>query len=158
MSYQGLRGKARESILKQAKRQMYRKEVELREDTRPVESISALYRQLNEELFDGALPADLPVTYNYRLRRTLGQAFHRYEDNGDGPKMVPLKIEIRGKHRWTDRFLRKVMTHEMCHIWAFQECNESGHGRRFWGKMKDLGYPNTHDWDDSLKCERDIYC
>lgn len=158
MSYQLLRGNARKDILKQAKRQMFKKEVELREDTRPVDSISELYRQINEELFDGTLPNDLPVVYNYRLRRTLGQAYYRYDRAGEKVNLVPTKIEIRGKHRWTARFLRKVMTHEMCHVWAYQEHNEEGHGKHFWRKMKELGYPNTHDWDDSLGCERDIYC
>ena len=153
--YHTLRGKAREEFLKQAKRQMFKKEVDFREDTRPVGLIDECYRQLNEELFEGCLPEDLLITYNNRLKRTLGKAFFRYEYGG---VMVPTKIEIRRKHAWTNRFLRKVLTHEMCHIWAYQEHNENGHGKHFWGKMKELGYPKTHDWDDSKSCERDIYC
>ena len=155
MSYHGLKGKAREQILLQAKRQMFRQEVEFSEDNRPVGFISACYRQLNNELFDGCLPDDLTVVYNSRLRRTLGKAFFRYEYGGE---MVPTKIEIRRNHRWTNRFLRKVLIHEMCHIWAYQEHNEDGHGKHFWNKMKELGYPKTHDWDDSEHYERDIYC
>ena len=155
MSYQHLRGKAREQLLLQAKRQMYRAEVEFSEDNRPVVGLRFCYQQLNNELFDGILPDDLPVAYNPRLRRMLGKAFYRYEYGG---KMVPVRIEIRRKHRWTNRFLRKVLIHEMCHIWAYQEHNEDGHGRMFWSKMRELGYPKTHDWDDSEHYERDIYC
>tara|TARA_B100000900_G_scaffold362990_1_gene336646 strand:+ start:34 stop:501 length:468 start_codon:yes stop_codon:yes gene_type:complete len=155
MSYQNLRGEARAQVLLQAKRQMYRAEVEFSEDNRPVYGLVYLYQQLNNELFGGVLPCDLTVTYNSRLRRMLGKAFYRYEHGGN---MVPVRIEIRSNHRWTNRFLRKVMIHEMCHIWAYQEHNEDGHGRMFWTKMRELGYPKTHDWDDSEHYERDIYC
>ncbi len=93
--------------------------------------------------------------FNNRLKRTLGKAYFRYEVD---KTMTPVRIEIQRKHNWTDRFLRKVLTHEMCHVWAYQEYNEGGHGKHFWNKMKELGYPKTHDWDDSKSYERDIYC
>ena len=155
MSYQSLSKKARASILYQAKKQMYKNTVEFREDSRPVGLIDCCYQQLNEELFDGCLPEDLTVVYNGRLRRTLGKAYYRYESGG---VMMPTKIELRRGHKWTPRFLRKVLTHEMCHIWAYQEHNEDGHGKHFWKKMTELGYPKTHDWEDSKPWERDIYC
>ena len=155
MSYHNLKGKARDRILYLAKKQMYKNTVEFREDNRPVGLIDACYHQLNKELFDGCLPEDLSIVYNNRLRRTLGKAHFRYEYGGI---MVPTKIELQRNHRWTSRFLRKVLTHEMCHIWAYQEHSENGHGKHFWSKMKELGYPKTHDWDDSKSWERDCYC
>jgi len=155
MAYQNLKGRAREQLLLQAKRQMYRAKVVFSEDKRPVSGLRSCYQQLNDELFDGSLPSDLQVTYNARLRRMLGKAFYRSECDGN---MIPIRIEIQRKHRWTNRFLRKVLIHEMCHIWAYQVHNEDGHGRMFWSKMKELGYPKTHDWDDSEHYERDIYC
>ncbi len=155
MSYQELSKKAKASILYQAKRQMYRNTIELREDRRSVGLISACYDQLNRELFSSCLPSELSVTYNSRLRRTLGKAYYRYDLGG---VMTPTRIELRQHHNWTPRFLRKVLTHEMCHVWAYQEYNEGGHGKRFWKKMTELGYPKTHDWDDSHTWERDIYC
>ncbi len=158
MSYQGLSGKARQDILKQAKRQIFRERYEFAEDTRPVLSAGmspkSLYNQLNKELFEGKLP-DIPVEFNSRLRRTLGKAYYRIDSGGS---LVPTRIEIRKKHHWTARFIRKVMTHEMCHIWAYHFHNEDKHGRKFWKKMSELGYPKTHDWNDSMSCERDIYC
>ena len=152
------KGKAWKAVLLEAKRQMYREECEFAEDNRPVGLIDQLYLNLNDELFSSSLPKDIVVKYNGRLRRCLGKAFYRWDDFGHGPVMTPIRIEIRRKHRWTNRFLRKVMIHEMCHIWAYQTYNEEGHGRQFWGKMKTLGYPKTHDWDDSKSYERDIYC
>ena len=145
--------KAREAMLEEAKRQMYRNQVDFAEDNRPVSSINALYAELNREIFDGTLPA-IEVKMNSRLRKTLGKAFYMLEAGG---KMRPTRIEIKKSHRWTPRFLRKVMIHEMCHIWAYHFHNESGHGKKFWSKMKELGYPKTHCWDDAAPCEKDIW-
>ena len=142
---------AREAMLEQAKRQMYRNTVDFAEDNRPVSSIKCLYDQLNFELFDGALPK-IKVVMNGKLTKTLGKAFYTIDSEGS---LVPTRIEIKKNHKWSPRFLRKVMTHEMCHIWAYHFHNESGHGRKFWAKMKDLGYPKTHCWDDALECEKD---
>jgi predicted SprT family Zn-dependent metalloprotease len=152
------KGKAWKAVLLEAKRQMYRNECEFAEDNRPVGLIDQLYLNLNAEHFDNCLPHQLQVTYNGRLKRALGKAYFRWDDYGEGAVMIPTKIEINRGHRWTNRFLRKVMIHEMCHIWAYQTHNENGHGRKFWSKMMALGYPKTHDWDDSQPYERDIYC
>jgi len=149
-----LRGKARQAVLDDAKRQMYRNTVEFREDTRPVTSIRLLYKELNRELFDNELPKDLEVKMNGRLRTCLGKAYYTY---GIEKSIQPLRIEIKKNHRWTSRFLRKIMTHEMCHIWAYQFHNEEKHGPKFWRKMKELGYPKTHCWDNAKAFEMDIY-
>jgi|TARA_X000001382_G_scaffold21038_1_gene12752 predicted SprT family Zn-dependent metalloprotease len=145
--------KARKAMLEEAKRQMYRNEVVFSEDNRPVNSIKALYAELNEEIFNGELP-HIEVKMNGRLRKTLGKAFYLLEAGG---RMRPTRIEIKKSHRWTPRFLRKVMIHEMCHIWAYEFHNEKGHGRKFWLKMKELGYPKTHNWTDAQSFEKDIY-
>lgn len=149
-----LKGKARQAVLDAAKRQMYRNTVEFREDTRPVHSIKNLYRELNKELFDNQLPENLEVKMNGKLRKCLGKAYYIYSPEG---KLIPTRIEIKKNHRWTSRFIRKVMTHEMCHVWAYKFHNEEKHGPKFWRKMKELGYPKTHCWDDAMSCEKDIY-
>mgnify|MGYP003154800164 CR=1 FL=1 len=145
--------KAREAMLDEAKRQMYLNTVDFAEDNRPVSSVKSLYCQLNSELFNNELPA-IEVKMNSRLRRTLGKAYYIIESGG---KFRPTRIEIKKSHRWTDRFLRKVMIHEMCHIWAYHFHNEGGHGKKFWKKMKELGYPKTHNWPDASSFERDAW-
>ena len=147
------RKKARAALLEEAKRQMYRKQVVFAEDNRPVSSVKALYSELNKELFEGLLPA-IEVKMNGRLQRTLGKAFYVVQSGG---KLKPVRIEIKKSHKWSARFLRKVMTHEMCHVWAYHFHNEKGHGPKFWSKMKMLGYPKTHCWDDALPCEKDVW-
>ena len=145
--------KAREAMLDEAKRQMYLNTVDFAEDNRPVNSVKALYSQLNAELFNNELPT-VEVKMNSRLRRTLGKAYYIIESGG---KFRPTRIEIKKSHRWTDRFLRKVMIHEMCHIWAYHFHNEGGHGKKFWKKMKELGYPKTHNWSDASSFEKDMW-
>ena len=157
MSYSSLSRNAKKSILLSAKRQRAKNIFEMREDSRPIPlgtSFKSLYKQLNDELFDSVLP-DIPVTGNNKLRRTYGRAFYRIDLGG---ALTPTKIEMRTSHRWTDRFKKKVMTHEMCHIWAYQIHNEDGHGKMFWQKMTKLGYPKFHDFNNSMPWERDVYC
>ena len=151
--FSNARKSARQAMLDEAKRQMYRNTVVFAEDNRPVSSVKALYNELNNELFDGTLPK-IKIVMNGRLRKHLGKAF--FTVNGDG-SLNPTRIEIKKNHKWSSRFLRKVMIHEMCHIWAYHFHNESGHGKKFWAKMKELGYPKTHCWDDALACEKDIW-
>ena len=157
MGFTNLGKKAKASILLEAKRQRAKNTSFFREDNRKIEigtSLKSLYMQMNRELFSGQLP-DIEVCYNNRLRRALGKAYFRIDAGGI---LVPTRIELRTNHRWTDRFKRKVMAHEMCHIWAYQFHNEDGHGKKFWQMMKDIGYPKFHDFEDSEPWERDVYC
>ena len=157
MSYSNLSKKAKLNIQLQAKRQRAKNKHEFSEDNRPIAlgtSFKQLYNQLNVELFNSELP-DIPVYGNNRLRRTYGKAFYRIDT---GCVLVPVRIEMRTSHRWTDRFKKKVMIHEMCHVWAYKFHNEEGHGKMFWAKMSELGYPKFHDWPNSESWERDIYC
>ena len=157
MSYSMMSKKAKNEVRLQAKRQRAKNTIVFSEDNSVMTaemSIKALYTDLNQQLFEGQLPS-ITVTYNSRLRSVLGKAFFRVDAGG---VLVPTSIEIRQNHRWTPRFKKKVMTHEMCHIWAYHFHNESGHGKKFWGKMKELGYPKYHDWADSHPWERDVYC
>ena len=151
--FSNLNKKNKQLILDQVKRQIYKKQNIYAEDNRPVESIKLLYSQLNKELFENSLPS-IEVKFNSRLRKTLGKASYIVDTSGN---LVPIKIEIKKNHKWSNRFLRKVMIHEMCHVWAFHFHNEKKHGPNFWCKMKELGYPNTHHWEDALDCEKDIY-
>jgi len=157
MSYSNLTGKAKKQLLLRAKRQRAVNTMFFREDNNPIPlgtSFKSLYNELNTTLFDNLLP-DIPVVGNTRLRRKLGKAFYRVDS---GAELVPVRIEMQSNHRWTSRFKRKVLTHEMCHVWAYHYHNEAGHGRMFWKKMEELGYPKFHDWKDSKPWERDIYC
>lgn len=153
----------REMLLSAAKRQMIESgELEVRNDNRPVpESLEDLFDQINAEDFDGKLPR-IPVRWNPGLKRALGKA--HYTSAGKGKKRGTRKdcsatlIEIQSGRMWTDRFLRKVMTHEMCHVWAFTFCGEVGHGPQFWKKMRKLGYQKGHRFPGQRPGEGDVWC
>ena len=156
----------RQKMLRLAKKQMRANgTIEVYEDNRPVgtgdSDLQRLYNQLNTELFGGELPV-VPVFWNDRLRRAYGKAF--FTSTGLGQKRgtragcKATKIEMRPQHQWTNRFLRKVLTHEMCHVWAFTNYGEVGHGPMFWKQMRKVGYPQGHEWPGAPSHERDRYC
>lgn len=154
----------RQMLLNAAKRQMMESgEIDCRNDTRPVPgTLEELYAQINQEDFDGCLPEGLPILWNPRLRRALGKAFYsatsKGKKRGHREGCTPVKIEMRSGWDWTDRFMRKVLTHEMCHCWAYQEHGEVGHGKRFWKKMRSLGYMEGHRFPFQTANEADKYC
>ena len=136
-------------------------EIFCRNDTRPIPgTLKELYNELNDELFDGQLP-DIPVYYNDTLRRSLGRASCSSDGKAGRGKRKGCRataIEIRGGFPFTPRFLRKVMAHEMCHVWSFEEYGEVGHGPQFWKKMRGVGYTDGHRFPGQQRNETDIYC
>jgi predicted SprT family Zn-dependent metalloprotease len=116
-------------------------------------SLQARFRQLNRELFEGRLPA-LPVRLEAGLGSCLGKAYYVIERSG---RLRPTRISLKQEHPWTERFLRKVLVHEMVHAWAYLTHGETGHGRQFWKKMASLGYPRGHSWRDAGQHERDVW-
>jgi len=153
----------RQMLLNAAKRQMMDSgELWCREDNRAVpDTLPELYEELNNELFGGELPEDLPVVWNSKLTRALGKAFYSstgVKTRGKRKDCTPVRIEIQRGHRFTPRFLRKVMTHEMCHIWAYMHHDEVGHGKMFWKKMREVGYREGHRFRNQRPDEADKYC
>ena len=124
-------------------------------DERPIpDDIKKLYDEINHESFGSMLP-NLPVHWvTGEITSILGMAYYRETLNG---LVIPTRIEIGSEYTWTDRFLRKVMTHEMCHVWCYIEFNEVDHTSNFWRKMTELGYPPNHVFPNSSLPEFDHY-
>ena len=161
-------GKSRQTLLNKFKKQLAEKgELESFDvaDYEVPTDIKALYLQLNEELFDGVLPVDLPVLWSSTLskgrRKTKcwGKAYYSYSGNITKPgyrsECKPVKIEIA--LGLTGRHTRKVLVHEMCHIFCFQEFGEVGHGKQFWIKMRKCKYPKGHIFPNQQPGESDIW-
>ena len=121
-------------------------------NTQPTSDLNQMYDQLNTQLFEGKLPK-IPCVWNGRLTKSLGRT--KYKRKNKSAKWKVFMIDIQ--RGITDQHLHKTMVHEMCHVWAYHFHNEGGHGKKFWGKMCELGYPKTHCWDDALSCEKDIW-
>ena len=151
-----LRGKQRKAILEQVKNQMYESgQLSNRVDNRPFESLSALYLELNSELFADELPKDLTVVYSFDLnkgRRTTtcyGKCYYKSDGKskrGHRKNCHAVKIEI--KPGMTAAQTRKTLVHEMCHAYCFNKFGEVGHGKQFWLKMRKCGYPKGHELPD----------
>ena len=104
--------------------------------------LQELYQLLNVELFETELP-ELLCFENGRLRTTFGRCHMRYCKHTK--RWIPEKIDIqKGLNR---EQLRKTLVHEMCHVWAVINHQETGHGRYFWHKMKTCGYPDGHRFE-----------
>ena len=145
-------------IRKKAKMQMIANgDLTPHEDSRPLESLEDMYDEYNHSLFGGALPEDLPVYWNPKLRRAYGKAFYTHagkgKKRGTRTNCKPHKIQI--KPGLTDRMTRKTLVHEMCHIWAFQTHGEVGHGPHFWSMMGKCGYRRGHFFANQLERETD---
>jgi len=162
MSYSG---KARKDLLNRFKKQLAEKgELEaFTVDDRPVPSdIKSLYLELNNELFEGTLPVDLPVVFSATLNkgrrstRCYGKAYYAasaFGKKGHRLNCRPTKIEIAVG--MTNRATRKTLVHEMCHAFCYKEFGEVGHGKQFWLKMRKCGYPKGHFFPNEQEGERD---
>lgn len=121
-------------------------------------NLPKMYARLNKELFAGALPSDLPVVWNHRLKRSMGRAHYRTEGRSwMSRKLIPTKIDIKVNYA-SERALRKTMVHEMCHVYEFIKNGKGGHNAFFWKVMADCGYPKGHTFDgDGDGEEEDIW-
>jgi predicted SprT family Zn-dependent metalloprotease len=88
-----------------------------------------LYKSFNETCFDGALPTDLPVTWNKRLLTTAGLTKMR----GGGLSRAA-SIELSVKVLDNDERLQNTLLHEMCHAaaWLLDAQKKPPHGPAFW--------------------------
>ena len=148
-----LSGKSRKAILKEAKRQMYESgTLQNHVDSRPVFGLQELYLELNDELFKGALPEDLPVIYSFDLNKgrskstCYGKCYYSSQGiNRRGHRKGCKAVKIEIKPGMTPAQTRKTLVHEMCHAFCFNRFGEVGHGKQFWIKMKKCGYPRGHE-------------
>lgn len=107
-----------------------------------------LYKELNNLHFDAKLPT-IPVVWNKRLSRSFGRCQFRKS----GKKRKPVKIDIRFPMS-SEKQLKKTLVHEMCHVWAFLNHGEMGHGQHFWLQMARCGYPDGHFFPDEKEHDR----
>jgi hypothetical protein len=121
-------------------------------DKRPTRrNLLPLYKQLNKIYFDEFLPK-LPVVFNSRLKVVYGRCHAVRRKKLWKPTKIDIQYPIASQ-----RMLRKVLVHEMCHAWAILKHQDRGHSVLFWKKMEDCGYPDGHQFANALQKERDKY-
>ena len=121
-------------------------------DNRPSRcNLLPVYNQLNQMYFDGELPK-IPVVFNDRLQTVYGRCHAVRRKKVWSPIKIDIKYPIASQ-----RMLRKVMVHEMCHAWTILKYQERGHTSLFWKKMTECGYPDGHQFVNALPEEKDKY-
>ena len=87
-----------------------------------------LYREFNESVFGGKLPADVPVVWNARLLTTAGQCVFRTSAD-----RRTATIQLAAKVVDSEERLRKTLAHEMCHAaqWLLDGAKTPPHGPAF---------------------------
>ncbi|KAG8232246.1 hypothetical protein J437_LFUL011799 [Ladona fulva] len=75
------------------------------------------------------LPADLPIIWNNRLRKTAGYCYNRRIKSSDGSFVRSSRVELSSKIVDNSARLRDTLVHELCHAatWIISEVT-GGHG------------------------------
>ena len=101
-------------------------------------SARAFFAEFNQNVFDGKLPADLPIHWNKRLLTTGGLT--KWVLQGGVPHDVNVALSIKVLD--TVHKCRDVLLHELCHVASvvFDNCVGrccGSHGRHFkkWGNI-----------------------
>jgi predicted SprT family Zn-dependent metalloprotease len=95
---------------------------------------TSLYQKFNLLIFDGALPADLDISWNKRLTSTAGMT--HYKRRIDARTSLPVyscRIELATKVLDTAAKLERTLIHEMCHCaaWMIDHVAKPPHGAVF---------------------------
>lgn len=85
------------------------------------------YRRLNEELFGGQLPAEVPLRLSRRMTRRLGHV--RYYRRVDGVReVIEIALNPDLMLKGNEAELRATLLHEMAHVEAWLVHGDHGHG------------------------------
>lgn len=90
------------------------------------------FAEFNAAVFDGALPADMVVSWNSRLRTTAGLTYTSKRAVG-GQVVRSARIELASKVLSDSHRVRSTLLHEMCHAaaWLVDGVNKPPHGAVF---------------------------
>ncbi|PBL01461.1 hypothetical protein ARMGADRAFT_1073744 [Armillaria gallica] len=128
---------------------------------RLAEFTQILFNDLNRDVFNSRLPADIELCWSKRLNTTAGRATYSRKDG-----IVSGKIELATKildseGNGVERVM-KTLSHEMCHLacWIINKKLNESHGSLFkaWAarvaaKRPDIEVSTTHDYEISYKFE-----
>ncbi|KAK0456889.1 SprT-like family-domain-containing protein [Armillaria borealis] len=128
---------------------------------RLAEFTQRLFNDLNRDVFNGGLPADVELCWSKRLNTTAGRATYSRKDG-----IVYGKIELATKILDSEERVMKTLSHEMCHLacWIINKKLNESHGSLFkaWAarvaaKRPDIEVSTTHDYEISYKFEWSMY-
>jgi len=111
--------------------------------------LNIMYKELNVQFFDGKLPI-VSCVWNARLSKSFGRTKYKKDRKTKkyGVTLIDIQVGLSTQH------LHKTMIHEMCHVWAIELFQSTGHSKIFWRKMKQCGYPDGHTFEDGIEQDK----
>jgi len=121
-------------------------------EKRRVELAREIFSLYNCEVFGNALPQDMTIDWNPRLRKTAGFCYSKRVVNRQGVESRSARLELSTKIVDREDRLRKTLVHEMCHAvsWLIDGYRE-GHGPKWkaWGEKATRKFPS---WPVEGRC------
>ncbi|KAK0208031.1 SprT-like family-domain-containing protein, partial [Desarmillaria ectypa] len=128
---------------------------------RLAEFTQILFNDLNRDVFNSGLPADVELCWSKRLNTTAGRATYARKDGIVSGK-IELAIKILDSEGNAVERIMKTLSHEMCHLacWIINKKLSESHGPLFkaWAarmaaKRPDIEVSTTHNYEISYKFE-----
>jgi len=108
-------------------------------------NLNQMYNTLNERHFNFRLPSlgdKVSVRWNNRAVRRAGQIEYVKSHDSWRPAIVGGHINLSAKvfaaNDWDPSKVERTLIHEMCHLYCALVFNETGHGRNFQNKMRQI--------------------
>lgn len=95
--------------------------------------LERLFRELNQQYFDGKLPFCV-LKWNTRLRSSAGR-FIGSRRTGPQIEIASYLLELSDAAHW----VRDTLGHEMIHYWLWARRRPYGHTSEFYRKMNEMG-------------------
>ncbi len=93
------------------------------------ELVQTLYREMNQQHFEGKLP-DCRIELSRKLVRTAGKIW---------PRTRLMRLSLTYHEQYGQLELSNTILHEMIHLWLFEQGLPSGHTPRFRQKLIEVG-------------------
>ncbi|KAI0761696.1 SprT-like family-domain-containing protein [Trametes elegans] len=112
----------------------------------------AFFKEMNESVFRGGIPADTKLVWSNRLRTTAGRAHWKRDRHG----VHETSIQLAEKVLDCEERIRHTLSHEMCHLacWIISDAPDEQHGAIFkgWGRKvmsirSDVKVSTKHDYE-----------
>ena len=107
-----------------------------RQDREVLRELERIHKQLNSELFDGAL-SQVPFRISKRMRTRLGEV----TVDPRAPRLQEITISRRHWERDGRSEVEKTLLHEMVHQWQAESGLKVDHGPGFRAKAREVGVP-----------------
>lgn len=101
-----------------------------------IEWIENYYAMFNAQYFENKLPKCIDFQIVNKKVNYLGKATNKFPD--------PFLITLNGYYKLLELEWCNTLLHEMIHIWQFVTLENSGHGKSFKDKAKEI---NIYGWD-----------